>query len=64
MLPQSTVTELARELYQARKTRTQVRHFSKRHPQMTIDDGYAIQREWVAARAGRRPHASRAARSA
>ena len=47
MLPQTTLTELARELYQARKSRTQVRHFSKRHPQMTIDDGYAVQREWV-----------------
>ena len=47
MLPQATLSELAHELYQARKTRTQVRHFSKRHPQMTIDDGYAVQREWV-----------------
>ncbi len=48
MLPPSTIGELARELYQARKTRTQVRHFSKRHPGMTIEDGYAIQRAWVA----------------
>ena len=47
MLPQATLTELARELYQARKSRTQLRHFSKRHPQMTIADGYTIQREWV-----------------
>ena len=47
MLPQTTLTELARELYQARKTRTQVRHFSKRHPTMTVEDGYAIQSEWV-----------------
>jgi 2-oxo-hept-3-ene-1,7-dioate hydratase len=47
MLSPATVTELARELYQARKTRTQVRHFSKRHPTMTIEDGYAVQREWV-----------------
>ncbi len=48
MLPKETIESLARELYQARKTRTQVRHFSKRHPQMTVDDGYAIQRAWVA----------------
>src|SRR5688500_5415317 len=47
MLPQETVAALARQLYEARKTRTQVRHFSKLHPQMTIEDGYAIQREWV-----------------
>ena len=47
MLPQDTITALARQLYEARKTRTQVRHFSKAHPEMTIEDGYAIQREWV-----------------
>jgi 2-oxo-hept-3-ene-1,7-dioate hydratase len=47
MLPQDTIAALARQLYDARKSRTQLRHFSKLHPQMTIDDGYAIQREWV-----------------
>jgi 2-oxo-hept-3-ene-1,7-dioate hydratase len=47
MLPAETIARLALELYEARKTRTQVRHFSKRHPEMTIEDGYAIQREWV-----------------
>ena len=47
MLPSSTIAMLARELYDARKTRTQLRHFSARHPGMTIEDGYAIQRAWV-----------------
>jgi len=47
MLPQSTVVALARKLYEARKTRSQLRHFSNDYPQMTIEDGYAIQREWV-----------------
>jgi 2-oxo-hept-3-ene-1,7-dioate hydratase len=47
MLDAKTTTELARELYAARKSRTALRHFSKRFPGMTIDDGYAIQREWV-----------------
>jgi 2-oxo-hept-3-ene-1,7-dioate hydratase len=47
MLAPETIAELARELYAARKSRTQVRHFSQRFPAMTIDDGYAIQREWV-----------------
>jgi len=47
MLETSVVTALARQLYEARKTRTQLRHFSKAHPGMTIEDGYAIQREWV-----------------
>jgi len=43
-----TVAALARELYDARKSRTPLRHFSKLHPGMSIDDGYAIQRAWVA----------------
>jgi len=47
MLSKDTTQSLARALYDARKTRTQLRHFSRAHPEMTIDDGYAIQREWV-----------------
>jgi len=47
MLPSATIAALARELYEARKARKQVRHFSQRHPQMTVEDGYAIQRAWV-----------------
>jgi 2-oxo-hept-3-ene-1,7-dioate hydratase len=47
MLPAALVAELAHKLYQARKDRTQLRHFSREHPQMTIEDGYAIQRAWV-----------------
>ena len=47
MLPPALVVELAHKLYQARKNRTQLRHFSKDHPHMTLEDGYAIQREWV-----------------
>ena len=48
MLTQDTIATLARELYDARKSRTAVRHFSARFPAITIDDGYAIQRAWVA----------------
>ncbi len=47
MLTQDTVQALARRLYEARKTRTQLRHFSKEHPGMTVQDGYAIQSAWV-----------------
>ena len=47
MLARDLIAALARQLYDARKTRTQLRHFSKQYPQMTIEDGYAIQREWV-----------------
>jgi 2-oxo-hept-3-ene-1,7-dioate hydratase len=47
VLDATTIAALARRLYDARKTRAQLRHFSAQHPQMTIEDGYAIQREWV-----------------
>jgi len=47
MLAQEIARTLARELYEARKARAQVRHISMRYPQMTVEDGYAIQREWV-----------------
>jgi 2-oxo-hept-3-ene-1,7-dioate hydratase len=47
MLPPDTVVQLARELHDARHSRTPVRHFSQRFPAMTIEDGYAIQRAWV-----------------
>jgi len=39
VLPPDTIATLARQLYQARKARTQLRHFSRDHPQMTIEDG-------------------------
>ena len=47
MLDHDTIQRLARQLYEARKTRTPLRHFSRQHPGMTVEDGYAIQREWV-----------------
>lgn len=47
MLSQDIIKKLAQQLYEARKSRTQVRHFSQQYPDMTIDDGYAIQRAWV-----------------
>ncbi|SHH95795.1 2-oxo-hept-4-ene-1,7-dioate hydratase [Pollutimonas bauzanensis] len=47
MLHQDIITGLARQLYDARKTRTQLRHFSAAHPGMTIEDGYRVQSEWV-----------------
>jgi len=57
MLSPSLIKSLAAELHEAESTRVQVEHFSKRHPQMSIEDGYAISREWVAAKiaGGRRP---------
>jgi 2-oxo-hept-3-ene-1,7-dioate hydratase len=47
MLPETTIATLARQLQDARKTRTALRQFSAQYPDMTIADGYAIQREWV-----------------
>ena len=47
MLEQATIEDAARRLQQAEKSRTQIRHFSREFPGMTIDDGYAIQRAWV-----------------
>ena len=48
MLNDTTIAALARQLYDARKSRTPLRHFSRQHPQMTVADGYAVQRAWVA----------------
>jgi 2-oxo-hept-3-ene-1,7-dioate hydratase len=47
MLDETTIRQLAAKLDHAEKTRTQLRHFSAAYPDMTIEDGYAIQREWV-----------------
>ncbi len=47
MLDTATIQSLARQLYEARKSRTPLRHFSKQHPGMTVSDGYAIQQAWV-----------------
>ena len=48
MLDPDIVFSLARQLYDARRDRVALRHFSAAHPTMTIADGYAIQRAWVA----------------
>ena len=50
MLDEATIAALAAELHDAARRRIQVRHFSLRHPAMTIDDGYAIQRAWLKTR--------------
>jgi 2-oxo-hept-3-ene-1,7-dioate hydratase len=45
--------QAAKRLDEAETSRRQIRHLSLDHPCMTIDDAYAIQREWVAAKIGR-----------
>ena len=37
----------AQELDDSERSRVQLEHFSKRHPGMTVDDSYAIQRAWM-----------------
>lgn len=48
MLEQHLIHQLAAELQQSEQSRVQVEHFSKRYPAMTIEDGYAVSRAWVA----------------
>ncbi|MBV6303991.1 2-oxo-hepta-3-ene-1,7-dioic acid hydratase [Candidimonas humi] len=48
MLDQDTIKTLAAKLHQAERSREQVRQFSLEHPEMTIEDGYAVQSAWVA----------------
>jgi 2-oxo-hept-3-ene-1,7-dioate hydratase len=38
---------LARELHQSERSRAQVGQFSKRYPDLVVEDSYAIQREWI-----------------
>lgn len=51
------IQQLAASLDEAERTQTQVDHFSIAHPDMTMDDAYAIQNAWVEAKIadGRRP---------
>lgn len=48
MLEQHLIHQLAAELQQSEQSRVQVEHFSKRFPGMTVEDGYAVSRAWVA----------------
>ena len=48
MFSKDLVQQLAAELHASERSRVQVEHFSKRFPGMTIEDGYAVSRAWVA----------------
>lgn len=47
MLSVDRTAQLALRLYRARKDRSQVPQFSKELPDLSIEDAYAIQRQWV-----------------
>jgi 2-oxo-hept-3-ene-1,7-dioate hydratase len=48
MFDQDLIHRLAAELHESERSRKQVEHFSKRFPGMTVEDGYAVSRAWVA----------------
>jgi 2-oxo-hept-3-ene-1,7-dioate hydratase len=48
MLSQQTIENLAHRLDQAERTKSHVRMFTAEHPDLTIEDAYAIQRTWTA----------------
>ena len=48
MLDPSIHAAIARELDQAERSGVQISQISRRHPDMTIEDSYAIQRAWIA----------------
>lgn len=47
MIPEQMIAQLASELDASEKSRKQISHFSKRFPDMSIEDGYRISRAWV-----------------
>ncbi|NLS09260.1 2-oxo-hepta-3-ene-1,7-dioic acid hydratase [Nesterenkonia sp. MY13] len=57
MLSQETITAIADELADAEKNRSTVPLLTARHPEMTIEDSYAVQNEWRrrGIEAGRKP---------
>jgi 2-oxo-hept-3-ene-1,7-dioate hydratase len=48
MLSEELIAQLAAELQLSESSRVQIEHFSKRFPDMTVADGYAVSRAWVA----------------
>src|SRR5690349_3994028 len=48
MLDKKTISEIAQSLNRAEKNRVQIRQISLDYPEITIEDAYAVQREWVA----------------
>jgi 2-oxo-hept-3-ene-1,7-dioate hydratase len=52
-LTNETIAALAERLDKAEHDRIQIGQFSLEHPQMTLDDGYAVSRAWVARKLAR-----------
>ncbi|BBC30925.1 hypothetical protein SGFS_022190 [Streptomyces graminofaciens] len=48
MLKPQVIADLADRLENAERTHAPLRHFTIEHPEMTVEDGYAVQAAWVA----------------
>ena len=46
-LSEPTIIDLASRLHHAEQTRSQIRQFSLELPEITIEDAYSVQKEWV-----------------
>ncbi len=53
MLSGDQISELARRLDTAEQTRSFIRQFTIEHPDLTLQDAYAVQRAWVALKLAR-----------
>ncbi|MBT7951260.1 MAG: 2-oxo-hepta-3-ene-1,7-dioic acid hydratase [Gammaproteobacteria bacterium] len=47
MLETGQITQLAKELHDAEKNRQQIPAISQKYPDITMEDGYAIQKAWM-----------------
>src|ERR1700754_3546654 len=47
MLDQQTVERLAQSLDEAERSKSLITAFTREHPDLTIEDAYAIQRAWT-----------------
>ena len=47
MLSKDIIASCAQRLHEAEKSRKQIRQISLDYPDITIEDAYAIQREWL-----------------
>jgi 2-oxo-hept-3-ene-1,7-dioate hydratase len=52
MLDAKSARQIAERLHEAERSRRQIRQLSYSHPELAIDDAYAIQSEWVAIKLG------------
>jgi 2-oxo-hept-3-ene-1,7-dioate hydratase len=46
-LPLSDIEDIAHRLHEAERTRVPIRQLSLQHPEMAVEDAYAVQKSWV-----------------